>query len=273
MLERLCEGGGLIGGRFDQVVSRLEGLKMGERSRLRLSQQTIPVQEWLAHLTHPATRWAVIAQGAYCLALTNLRAGSDFADQAFLTARGLGLPVVRYVDAPARRWRQAGLSGFTTYESRMLEFYTSEGVMQRSICCSNDGGRWVFRSSGEAFPEEAGFPYGEPSKSHRFGSQHLAALLEARGYARPRAPAVTQFVLVEEELKDPDWRQRVEAAACTPQERDNPAFGFYLRAMSFMPHLASHARSVIEDLEKALLLDPSLEAKVKEPLARARRAL
>ncbi|WP_203900754.1 hypothetical protein [Virgisporangium aliadipatigenens] len=45
-----------------------------------------------------------------------------------------------------------------TYPARLLEVYGPDGApplaIERSICAANDGGRWVFETSGPAYPFE-----------------------------------------------------------------------------------------------------------------------
>jgi hypothetical protein len=56
-------------------------------------------------------------------------------------------------------------------------------------------------------------------------------------------------------------------------QAENPARGYFERAQTWIQHLATHASSVVVDLTKAVLLDPSYEPQARAALRRARRRL
>lgn len=87
-----------------------------------------------------------------------------------------------------------------------------------------------------------------------------AALLDA-----PR------FALVAERLLDRIWRERVDAASCSLDEADDPAFIYLQRGLSWVPHMRTHASSVIADLERAIEINPAFGPGVRRWLVEAHR--
>ena len=77
---------------------------------------------------------------------------------------------------------------------------------------------------------------------------------------------------MEEAYRDAGWAARIREAACTEEERDDPAHGYYRRALAWMEHLPSHASSAVADFERALMLNPAYEARLRPLLEKARRA-
>jgi hypothetical protein len=82
--------------------------------------------------------------------------------------------------------------------------------------------------------------------------------------------AARRLALLAEEITDQEWRQRVEAAACSLDEADNPGFGDFQRGMTWVPHMRTHAASVIADFDRAVEIDPTYEPRVREYLREAR---
>jgi hypothetical protein len=59
------------------------------------------------------------------------------------------------------------------------------------------------------------------------------------------------------------------AETCTIAEADDPAYGYYRRGLTWVPHMATHASSVIADFERCIRLNPDYEPKVREALDEA----
>ena len=81
------------------------------------------------------------------------------------------------------------------------------------------------------------------------------------------------FALVTETYLHEREAAQILEHACTPEQRDDPAFGYYLRGLGYAKHMNTHASSVIADFERAILLNPDYEPLVRDYLARARRVL
>ena len=122
-----------VTGRLEQVLCRLLPLTSGETQR---------------HLFIPT-------RSAWTAYLTNAWTGTDAASPLGYMARWLIIRCLRVVAVPhTLRKPQGG-----RYGAVMLEMYGPEqpGKISntvRALGASNDGGRWVFDQSGEAFPFE-----------------------------------------------------------------------------------------------------------------------
>ena len=253
-------------------------MTLGGRS-LSVERTAVDVDAALAYLslrTHPVTRLVTVDLGEWTGVLTNGRNGSDFNDHQNWVGASRPAPTIRVVDAEARWWQRGELREHLGYEARIVEVRDGSGGLVRSISCADDGGRWTFETAGTPFPIEATFDYGARRKRDRFTRENLHALLREIGPSPLTAASFTRaprFALVAERIADDAWRTRVEADACTLEEADDPAMGYLRRGMSYVPHMATHAASVVADLEKSLLLDPTLEARVRPHLDAAERTL
>ena len=256
----------------------LYGWQIGQRSRFYVVEEIgefAQAIEFLSHLTHPATRHVLVPFGENTVALTNLQAGSDYHDYASQISAKLSRRVARVVDRPARTWGDSNSPEVQTYEARILEVYEN-GALVRGVTCMNDGGRWTFHCAGAQHPVEESFDYQARKKSSRFTSANLRELVKAFGFPLPDIEALSnagRYLLMHEQLLNPEYRARVEANACTPAERDDPAFGFYRRGMGWIPQMQTHAESIVADFGRAVRLNPSYEPLVREHLERAREII
>jgi hypothetical protein len=144
--------------------------------------------------------------------------------------------------------------------------------MIRSIACADDGGRWTFETSGDPLPIEASFAYDAPRKKDRFTRENLRALLSAVGPGPLTERGLLdapRFALLAERITNPALRHRVEAAACSLEEADDPAFGYFQRGLSWLPNMRTHAASVIADFERAAEINPDYEPRVRAYLREA----
>jgi len=126
----------------------------------------------------------------------------------------------------------------------------------------------------EPLPAEAAFDYNAPRKKDRLTRDNLHDLLRSLGVE----PLVVetfvtapQFTLLDERITDPARRREVESAACSLEEADDPAFGCFQRGMTWVPHMRTHASSVIADFERAVEINHAYEPRVRSCLVEARR--
>jgi hypothetical protein len=270
-------GYGLVEAPYEKTVAGLDGLARGDQSRLSAVGRTTNAAEALEHLsrlTVPATQLIVVDRGEWTAILTNHRGGSDFNDYQHLASSALGVRSIRVVDAAARWWRRDGLRERLGYEARIFEMHDADGSTIRSIACADDGGRWVFETYGHPLPIEASFAYDAARKKDRFTRENLRDLLVSIGPGLVTAEgllAAPRFALLVDRITDRAWRERVEAAACSYSDEDDPAFGYYRRGMTWVPHMATHATSVIADFERAVQINPSYEPRVRRYLREAHR--
>ena len=275
---RLTDGLGLVARPLDECQRGLDGWRLGQRSLwsiLRPSHDFQEVISFLSHLTYPATRHVMVPFDNVTVFINNQLAGSDFADHALILCTRLGARTARAVDTPSRSWSAGTEREVLTHEARIVEVY-QDGNLLRSVTCMNDGGRWIFDCAGEPQPVEQSFDYQARRKRDRFTPANLKALLEAFGFPLPDLDAlasVGHYVLVREQLLNSAYAERVEAGACTPAQRDDPAFGYYQRGLGWVEHMQTHAESVVADFERAVRLNPDYGPLVEEHLVHARQVI
>ena len=131
-------------------------------------------------------RIACIGLDGWTLLMSNGPGGTDVGLLPSLAARKLGCRGIRAV---------RGDDGEPGYPARILEVYGPRGApplaLERTIAAANDGGRWVFETSGTAFAFEDQAAYSRKAKSSRFTGEMLHGYLLALG-----VPADAE----------PDWR-------------------------------------------------------------------
>jgi len=221
---RILQGYGLIEAPIDAVVKPFGTHKRADQAEMRVRTTTDSVQDAIAFLavrTHPATHLVLVDMGPWTAVLTNQRSGSDFMDHRHWATKAVGVRTIRVVDAKARWWTREALRERLGYEARMFEMHGPDGALIRSIACADDGGRWVFATSGEPFPIEASFAYGALRKRDRFTSANLADLMALVGpgvLTEDRFLNASRYALLEERWKPDAWQKRILAAACTLEE-------------------------------------------------------
>jgi hypothetical protein len=273
----VLHGYGLVEAAYETTVDRFGTYARGDQSQMSVAGSTTDVAaalDHLARLTLPATRLVVVDRGPWTAILTNHRTGSDFNDHQFWAAERLGVRTVRVVDSDARWWKRGNLRERIAYEARIFELHEPDNSTLRSIVCADDGGRWVFETSGSALPIEALFSSGATRKKHRFTRANLREILESAGPGSLTADgllAAPRFALLEDRITDAAFRSRVETAACSRDEADDPAFGYFQRGMGYVPYMATHATSVIADFERAVAINPAYEPRVRDHLREAHR--
>jgi hypothetical protein len=81
------------------------------------------------------------------------------------------------------------------------------------------------------------------------------------------------FVALAERITDSRWAAEIEARACTPEQADDPGYGYFARGRGFAAHLRTHAESVVGDMTRATLLNPGLMDDARPYLEAARDQL
>jgi hypothetical protein len=285
---RYLSGYGLIEAPLEVCVERLVGAEIGERGVLSVARPGEPAADplhasldeavgYLSHLTHPATRRVLFAVSArWSAVVDNARDGSDFADDQRWFSQRCGARSCRVVDVEGATRQVRGYVVRDGYPARIFELADEEGRTVRSVRCALDGDRWDFRVSGPELPAEAGFDYTARRKRDRFTSGNLQTLLASLGVDPPvpaAFDAADRFVLLAERLKDRQWASEVEARACTPDQAEDPGYAYLQRGRGWVPHMKTHATSVVWDMERARLLSPGLAGDVQPYLDAARKQL
>jgi hypothetical protein len=274
----VLSGYGLVEAPFENTTDRF-GQARSPASRIRVEAITSRFDEALEHLsirTHPATRLVVVEHGPWSAILTNEREGSDFSNHQSVAASSMSVRTIRVVDSEARWWGRGNLRERLAYEARIFELNAADDSMIRSIACADDGGRWVFETFGEPLPIEASFSYGAARKKDRFTKENLRDLLISIGTGPMTGETflgARRFALLADELTDGLSREQARASACSNEEADDPALGYFRRGLTRVPHMATHATSVIADFERAIRINPEYEPLVREHLRRAHRIL
>jgi hypothetical protein len=231
---------------------------------------------FLSTLTHPATRHVLFPlTESWSVVVNNERNGSDFNDTQPWIARRTPAMTIRVVDTAATTAIRGEFELRTGYEARIVEIMQGETSV-RTIACADDGGRWVFETTGEPLDVEGGFNYAARRKKDRFTRDNLGSLLTSLGARRVLATDFVEaplFVLIHEDMHDDAWRRALDADACSIEEADDPAYGYYQRAMGWVKHITTHAESAVMDLTIAVLFNPAYDRRARPHLRQARRQL
>ncbi|HEX6700665.1 MAG TPA: hypothetical protein VF101_08045 [Gaiellaceae bacterium] len=280
MQPRYLSGYGLVGRGLDKCVERLAGAKIAKRSVLEARGWALRDEAiaYLDHLTFPATRLVLFAVNEQWTAvLTNARDGSDFNDHQLFFGELCDARTCRVVDREPRRGTANGYRYRLGYAARIFELDGPDGENLRTIYAMDDGGRWDFPAVGDQpLVVESTFDYGARRKSDRFTSENVRAVLASLGVEPPVPEAferADRFLLLHERMTSRRWARRIEADASTPEEQDDPARGYIERGLDWVPHMRTHASSVVVDLTKAVLLNPDHAASAEPHLRKARRRL
>ncbi|SRR5258706_552765 len=205
----------------------------------------------------------------WTLCLNNSLPNLSFAHDGPSLAQRTGSRVFRVVDSPSRIWRNGKLKRVICWEARIFTEYAPDGRVEKTILAMNDGGKWKwFVTPGLRYPIEEKFDYEATKIKARFTSDNLRALLESLAAPVPTAEllmAAGKFAL----LQSPGEPDRM----VTREELDDPAYGYYHRGLSLLPHIRTHAESVIHDLETAVEINPQYESKAREHIEAAKQVL
>jgi hypothetical protein len=274
----VLSGYGLVEAPFEDTTDRF-GHARSPAFQLRVERITSRVDEALEHLslrTHPAMRLVTVDHGPWTGILTNDRSGSDFSNHQHVAAASVQVRTIRVVDSVARWWRRGNLRERLDYEARIFELHAADDSLIRSIGCADDGGRWVFETFGEPLPIEASFAYGAARKKDRFTKENLRDVLISIGTEPMTSEAflgASHFALLAERSANAASRKQAEASVCSLEQADDPAFGYFQRGMSWVPHMATHATSVIADFERTIRINPEYEPRVRDYLREAHRIM
>lgn len=130
----------ILAGGSDVVVKRLTaGLRSCFETLLPLVAPVPTKHLFVA----TASRWSLFAQ--------NFHLGTDARGPMIMLSKILNTDALRAVSRKELTDHQSGR--VTQYGSTILEYY-SQGKQRRAVACANDGGRWVFHSSGDPFEFE-----------------------------------------------------------------------------------------------------------------------
>jgi hypothetical protein len=136
-------------------------------------------------------RYLCVPQGDWTALLSNGPNGTDVGLLPSYAARELNCRTVRVVD----------IGDNAQYPARLLEVYaaTAPGplALERSIVAANDGGRWVFETSGAPFEFEDPVAYSQARKAYRFTSSMLREYLRELGVPVDASPQWKGAELVE----------------------------------------------------------------------------
>lgn len=121
------------------------------------------------------SRYVCVPVGQWTALRSNGPLGTDVGVLPSYAARELGCRAMRVVI----------VDDMATYPARVLEVYSPEGApplsMERSIVAANDGGRWVFETSGQSYPFEDESAYTRRAKASRFTTDMAYDYLRALG--------------------------------------------------------------------------------------------
>lgn len=137
------------------------------------------------------SRYLCVPLGNWSVLLNNSALGTDVGVLPSYAARELACRAIRAVS----------VGDEATYPARILEVYGPGGepplALQRSIVAANDGGRWVFETSGSPFPFEQQDAYARQTKASRFTTEMIHNYLRALGVPFDLAPDWPGSLMVE----------------------------------------------------------------------------
>lgn len=123
----------------------------------------------------PRSRYAWIPIGDWTVLLSNGPLGTDVGLLPMHAVRAFG----------GRAIRAVSVDDSELHPARILEVYDEHSTdplnMERSIAAANDGGRWVFETSGTPYPFEDQTAYTRRLKRDRFTTDMLYDYLRALG--------------------------------------------------------------------------------------------
>ena len=279
---RYLSGYGLVEAPLERCIERLvggevHGRSVGEPAEVDgvdepLHSTRAQAIAYLNALTHPEMRRVLFAvNDRWTAVVNNRREGSDFDNDQHLFAALCRARTCRVVDRPGRIDAVGTYKVRQEYPARIFVLADADASTARSVTCALDGDRWVFETSGTPLAAEADFPYTARRKRDRFTSEHLQQLVVAIGAAPPVADAFAsaeRFVLTA--IPRPGHR---DVEFCTPEEADDPADGYFRRGLGWVPHMKTHAESLVWDMTRATLLNPDREPDARPYLRAARKQL
>jgi hypothetical protein len=147
--------------------------RLGPRWKLRPAEWNGLVDVVRDLAPSPAlSRYGIVPIGTWSLLLNNTPLGTDVGVLPSRWARDRGGWGIRAVCVE---------DGALGYPARILEIFGPAGhgplMGVRSIAAANDGGRWVFETSGEPLPFENTDAYNRPRKADRFTGEMLRSYL------------------------------------------------------------------------------------------------
>lgn len=140
----------------------------------------------------PLNRYLCVPVGHWSALLTNGPHGTDVGLLPSHAARELGCRALRVVAHDLK-----------PYPARILEVYGPSGtpplLTERSIGAANDGGRWVFETSGDPYPFEDLAAYLRPIKATRFTVSMVLDYLRALGVPIDQEPNWAKAFTIEQQ--------------------------------------------------------------------------
>lgn len=144
--------------------------------------------------TVTVSRYACVPLGSWTVVLNNSPLGTDVGVLPSYAARELHCRAIRAVS----------VGDEDEFPARILEVYGPDGhpplALERSIVAANDGGRWVFETSGTPFPFENQAAYRRRLKASRLTTEMVIDYLHALGVPVDRAPDWQAACLLERRL-------------------------------------------------------------------------
>jgi hypothetical protein len=232
--------------------------------------------DYLDTVTWPATRYVLFPLcDRWTVIVNNQRGGTEVADLLGSIRHRHAATAVRVVDQDESFIVQNGFRVRQQYAARMVSIQAG-GETTRSVTCADDGGRWVFETSGEPLPVEESFNYEARRKRDRFTRHNLDTLLRSIGARRVIAEDLAEtrhFTLLAATPRNKEWRKRIESEALTTTEAADPARGYFTRGATWVERMETHATSVVADFGRAVLLNPAFESRCRPALEQARAQL
>lgn len=161
--------------RWENQIATRWGLKFNAR---RLSLNFEELIKTFEPLRTPMTKRALIGiDQSWTLYLDNDSRGGDPVGAVAVLSKQIGVRTVRITSSQHTMRAREIPKSLRRYGANILEVYDESGSTERSICCANDGGKWVFEQFGNPYDFEDLESYSVARVDRRFGADLLQKYL------------------------------------------------------------------------------------------------
>src|SRR5215211_1636274 len=252
----------------DENAFRLPG-GFDRYQHVRTCREAEHALHFLGEFTPPVVKHVLMQlDPKWTLCLDNSLPGPGFADDGPSLAQRTRVRVLRIANTPSRIWKRDQLREVMSDEARIFAVSSPTGAAEKAILAMKDDDRWSWHNSGPRYPVEETFDYAAKRVKDRFTEANLRQIIESMGAPMPTVEgilATTKFVL----LKSPGQPER----SITWEELDDPAYRYYQCGLGYVPHIKTHASSVVASFERAVRINPAYEPKVRAHIEAAKAIL
>ncbi len=264
---RFLRGFGIADRPVRECVERIGQPYNHDEAPLRVVEATSDVAialKYLSTLSWPASRHIAFAVGENTAFINNSRNGSDYSDHVVWLARYLNSRFARIVNQDGYTWTNGVDREVMRYSAVVFDLRNpteNRCVASAAQTTAADG---ISENLGHVFQLNA------ISHTTRRESETDSQQRNSTNWRRRlNIPTVGPDELLSAERFYLIHSRYPASNACTVSEADDPAYGYYIRGLTWVPRIETHASSIIADFERCLRLNSSYESKVRDSLNRA----